>query len=61
MHAVSVNATQVMGVMIGLLVMVAGVIVNVHKFGSNVSLGNCAMYVVLGAIVIVTMLIVAKD
>ena len=61
MHAVSVNATQVMGVMIGLLVMVAGVIVNVHKFGSNITLGNCAMYVVLGAIVIVTMLIVAKD
>ena len=61
MHAVSVNATQVMGVMIGLLVMVAGVIVNIHQFGSNVSLGNCAMYVALGAIVIVTMLIVAKD
>ncbi len=61
MHAVSVNATQVMGVMIGLLVMVAGVIVNINRFGSNVSLGNCAMYVALGAIVIVTMLIVAKD
>ena len=61
MHAVGVNATQVMGVIIGLLVMVAGVIVNVYKFGSNITLGNLAMYLALGALVIATMLIVAKD
>ena len=61
MHSVSVNATQVMGVAIGLLVMIAGVIVNVLKFGSNVSTGNLVMYFALGVLVIVTMLIVAKD
>ncbi len=61
MHAVSVNTTQLIGVAIGLLVMVAGAIVNIYKFGSNVTVGNLAMYVVLGVLVIVTMLIVAKD
>jgi hypothetical protein len=61
MHTVSVNKTQIIGVAIGLLVMVAGAIVNVYKFGSNVTVENLAMYVVLGALVIATMLIVAKD
>lgn len=61
MNTVSVNATQVMGVIIGLLVIVAGIIVNLQKFGSDLPLATFAMYVILGILVIITMLVVAKD
>jgi len=61
MNTVSVNTTQVMGVALGLSVIVAGIIVNVEKFGSDLSLINIAAFAIMGALVILTMLVCARD
>lgn len=61
MNTVSVSATQVMGIAIGLLVVIAGVIVNLQKFGSDIPLPNLMLYIALGIIIILTMYILARD
>jgi len=61
MNTVSVNVTQVMGVAIGLFVTVAGIIVNVKIFGSDLSLINIAAFAIMGALVILTMLVCVRD
>lgn len=61
MNTVSVNTTQVMGVALGLFVIVAGIIVNVEKFGSDLSLINIAAFAIMGVLVILTMLVCARD
>lgn len=61
MNTVSVNMTQVIGVAIGLFVTVAGIIVNVKMFGSDLSLINVASYVTLGTLVVLSMMVLVKD
>lgn len=61
MNTVSVSATQVMGVSIGLFVIVSGIIVNIQKFGNDLPLVNLALYIALGALVILTMYMVGRD
>jgi hypothetical protein len=61
MNTVRVNVTQLMGVALGLLVVVAGIIVNMKKFGTDVSLTNMALYAVLGFLVVLGMFILARD
>jgi len=61
MNTVSVNATQVMGVVLGLLVVVAGIIVNVKKFGTDIPLTNMALYAVLGLFVVLSMFVLSRD
>ena len=61
MNTVRVNVTQLMGVALGLLVVVAGIIVNMKKFGTDVSLTNMASYAVLGLLVVLGMFILARD
>ena len=48
MNTVRVNVTQLMGVALGLLVVVAGIIVNMKKFGTDVPMTNLALYAALG-------------
>jgi hypothetical protein len=61
MNTVSVNATQLLGMALGLLVTVAAIIVNVLLFGSDLSLMNVASYITLGTLVVLTMMVVVKD
>jgi hypothetical protein len=61
MNTVRVNVTQLFGVALGLLVVVAGIIVNITKFGTDVSLTNMASYAVLGFLVVLGMFILARD
>jgi|AGTN01.2.fsa_nt_gi hypothetical protein len=61
MNTVRVNVTQLMGVALGLLVVVAGIIVNMKKFGTDVPLTNMALYAALGIIVVLGMFILSRD
>lgn len=61
MNTVNVNMTRVMGVVLGLAVTVAGIIVNVKMFGSDLSLINVASFMTLGALVVLTMMVCVKD
>jgi uncharacterized membrane protein len=61
MNTVRINATQLAGVALGLLVVVAGIIVNVKKFGTDVPLTNLALYAALGFIVVLSMFILSRD
>ena len=61
MNTVSVNTTQVAGVALGLSVTVAGIIVNVKMFGSNLSLINIAAFAIMGALVVLAMLVCIRD
>ena len=61
MNTVSVNTTQLFGIALGLLVTVAAIIVNVRLFGSDLSLINVASYITLGALVVLSMMIMVKD
>ncbi len=61
MNTVSVNAKQIMGAALGLLVTVAAIIVNLKLFGSDLSLMNVASFAALGGLVVLTMLIAVKD
>ena len=61
MNTVRVNATQLVGVALGLLVVVAGIIVNVKKFGTDVPLTNMALYATLGILVVLSMFILSRD
>jgi uncharacterized membrane protein len=60
-NTVRVNVTQLMGVSLGLLVVVAGIIVNMKKFGTDIPLTNLALYALLGFIVVLGMFIVSRD
>jgi hypothetical protein len=53
--------TQLLGAILGLLVVVAAIIVNVKMFGSDLSLINVASYLGLGTLVVLTMMGVMKD
>jgi hypothetical protein len=61
MNTVRVNVTQLMGIALGLLVVVAGIIVNMKKFGTDVSLTNMALYAALGFLVVLGMFILGRD
>ncbi len=61
MNTVSVNAKQLMGAFLGLLVTVAAIIVNVRTFGSDLSLFKVASYMALGGLVVFTMMLLVKD
>lgn len=61
MNTVSVNATQVFGVILGLLVIVAGIIVNLNKFGNQLTLLNMAVFIISGVLVVITMMVCVKD
>ncbi len=61
MNTVSVNATQLMGIALGLLVVVAGIIVNVIKFGNDIPLTNMALYAGLGFLVLLSMFILGRE
>ena len=61
MNTVRVNTTQLFGIALGLLVTVAAIIVNVRLFGSDLSLINVASYITLGALVVISMMIMVKD
>jgi uncharacterized membrane protein len=60
-NTVRVNVTQLLGVGLGLLVVVAGIIVNMKKFGTDIPLTNLALYALLGFIVVLGMFIVSRD
>lgn len=53
--------TQLMGVVLGLLVIGSGIIVNVKKFGTDMSLFGIAVYVVLGMTLVLGMYILSRD
>lgn len=53
--------TQLMGVVLGLLVIGSGIIVNVKKFGTDVSLFSIAVYAVLGTIIVLGMYILSRN
>ncbi len=61
MNTVRVNVTQLMGVALGVLVVVAGIIVNVMKFGTDIPLTNMALYAALGFLVLLSMFILGRD
>ena len=61
MNTVSVNATQLMGIALGLLVVVAGIIVNLMKFGNDISLTNMASYAALGFLELLSMFILGRE
>ena len=61
MNTVRVNATQLAGAALGLLVVAAGIIVNVKKFGTDVPPTNLALYALLGIFVVLSMFILARD
>ena len=61
MNTVRVNVTQLMGIALGLLVVVAGIIVNMKKFGTDISLTNMASYAALGFLVVLGMFILARE
>jgi hypothetical protein len=61
MNTVRVNVTQLMGVALGVLVVVAGIIVNVMKFGNDIPTTNLAMFAVLGLLVVLGMFILSRD
>ena len=61
MNTVSVNTTRLFGIALGLLVTFAAIIVNVRLFGSDLSLINVASYITLGALVVLSMMIMVKD
>ena len=61
MNTGRVNATQLMGVALGVLVVVAGIIVNMMKFGTDVPLTNLAMFAGLGILVVLGMFIISRD
>jgi hypothetical protein len=61
MNTVRVNVTQLMGVAPGLLVVAAGIIMNIKKFGTDVSLTNMALFAALGLFVMLGMFILARD
>jgi hypothetical protein len=50
-----------MGTALGLLVVVAGIIVNMIKFGWDIPPVNIALYAVLGALVVLGMFILSRD
>ncbi|WP_424357664.1 hypothetical protein [Methanocella sp. MCL-LM] len=61
MDAVHINITQVMGTVLGLFVIVAGVIVNVRNFGANIPLPNMAVYLVLGILLSLGIFLLSRD
>lgn len=61
MNTVRVNVTQLMGVALGLLVVVAGIIVNMKKFGTDVPMTNLALYAALGFLVLLSMFILGRE
>ncbi len=61
MNTVSVNTRQILGVVLGLLVTVAAVIVNMIMFGSDLSLIKMASFAALGGLVVLTMMVTVKD
>ncbi len=61
MNTVRINMTQLMGVGLGLLVVVAGIIVNIEKFGSDIPPINLVLYATLGLIVVLGMFILARE
>jgi len=61
MNTVRVNVTQLMGVALGLLVVVAGIIVNMKKFGNDLPVTNLAFYAALGLLVMLGMFILSRD
>ena len=61
MNTVRVNVTQLMGVALGLLVVVAGIIVNMKKFGNDLPMTNMALYAALGLLVMLGMFILSRD
>ena len=61
MNTVRVNGTQLAGAGLGLLVVVAGIIVNMKKFGSDLPATNLAMYAGLGILVMLGMFILSRD
>jgi hypothetical protein len=61
MNTVSVTMTQLLGAVLGLLVVVAAIIVNIKLFGSDLSFINVASYLGLGTLVVLTMMGVMKD
>jgi hypothetical protein len=61
MNTVRVNVTQLLGAALGMLVVVAGIIVNMMKFGTDVSLTNLAMFAGLGILVVLGMFIISRD
>ena len=61
MNTVRVNVTQLAGIALGLLVVVAGIIVNMKKFGTDVPFTNIALYAALGFLVVLSMYILSRD
>ncbi|WP_048198604.1 hypothetical protein [Methanocella arvoryzae] len=61
MDAVRINVTQVLGAMVGLLVIVAGVFVNVRNFGADIPLPNIAIIIVLGIVLSLGIFLLSRD
>ncbi len=61
MNTVNINFTQVMGTVLGLLVIVAGIIVNMKKFGSDIPLTNMVLFVSLGVILALSIFVMSRD
>lgn len=61
MNTVNINITQVMGTILGLLVIVAGVMVNMKKFGSDIPLTNMILFIALGVLLALSIFVMSRD
>lgn len=61
MNTVNINITQVMGTVLGLLVIVAGVTVNMKKFGSDIPLTNMILFIALGVLLALSIFVMSRD
>ena len=56
-----VNGTQLAGVALGILVVAAGIAVNMRKYGTSIPLTNLTLYAALGLLVVLSMFILSRD
>ncbi|MCD1296047.1 hypothetical protein CUJ83_13670 [Methanocella sp. CWC-04] len=61
MNTVSFNAKQILGIFVGIFVVIAGIVVNMQKFGNDISIGNIAVIFATGILVVISMIVVGQD
>jgi len=61
MNTINVDIAQIIGAAAGLLVIIAGIIVNISIFGANIPPTSILLFVIMGILVVLSMFILYKD
>ncbi|HMK47091.1 MAG TPA: hypothetical protein VK436_10740 [Methanocella sp.] len=61
MNTINVDVAQIIGAAAGLLVIIAGIVVNISIFGANIPLTSILLFAIMGMLVVLSMFILYKD